>query len=284
MRIRRPTPSGVVIGAVVVLIVTATTATAAKLITSADIKDGTVASVDLKNEDVKSADINAGAVGSSELKNEDVKSADINAGAVASSELKNNSVASVDILDGTIAAADLSNSLRATVELGTFGPVHLVDQPDTGCATDDPSGLPWAMDTEDRLYSVEPAEDGAGFIVTRHDLNGTFTTVTGAQHPGCTDADPFVAPTESGTWNAVWTRKVTGNFDYDPEAALPSPPSFDSFITAVFTDDDGGAAPTVTEVSYEFDYYLPCAPAGQQHWRDQNYLGTISGEGTIGDC
>jgi hypothetical protein len=118
MRIRPPTLSGVAIGAVVVLIVTATAATAAKLITGADIKDGTIASADLKNEEVKSADINAAAVASAEIKNEEVKSADINGGAVASAELKNNSVASADILDGTIATADLSsaavNSLKTT--------------------------------------------------------------------------------------------------------------------------------------------------------------------------
>jgi hypothetical protein len=283
MRIRRPTLSGVAIGAVVVLIVTATTATAAALITSADIKDGTVASVDLKNEDVKSADINAGAVGSAELKNEDVKSADINAGAVASSELKNNSVASVDILDGTIAAADLSNSLRTTVELGVFGPVHLVDQPDHGCATDDPGQDPWARDTMDRFFTVEPAEDATGFIVTRYDVNGTFTTVAGGQHPGCADAAVFGATTESGTWNGVWTRKISGNFDYNPDAAMPADPSWDNFIADVFTDS-AGPAPTVDEVSYEFDYYLPCAAAGSDHWRDAFYGGVFTAEGTIGDC
>jgi hypothetical protein len=254
MGIRPPTLSGVAIGAVVVLIVTAATATAAALITSADIKDGTIKSVDIKNEEVKSADINAGAVATSEIK------------------------------DGTIALSDLNAGAKATVKLGIFGPKGLANQPDTGCATDDPSQSPWAMDTTDRLYSVEPAEDGTGFIVTRHDLNGTFTTVNGGQHPGCADAALFVAPTETGTWNAVWTRKVTGNFDYDPEESVPSPPSFDNFIAAVFTDDDGGPAPTVAEVSYEFDYYLPCADPGERHWRDQNYGGTISGEGTIGDC
>jgi hypothetical protein len=118
MRIRPPTLSGVALGAVVVLIVTATAATAAKLITGADIKDGTVASADLKNNDVKSADIKDGAVASAEIKNEEVKSADINGGAVASAEIKNNSVTSADILDGTIATADLSsaavNSLKTT--------------------------------------------------------------------------------------------------------------------------------------------------------------------------
>jgi hypothetical protein len=238
---------------VVALIVTATTATAATLITGADIKDGTVASADLKDNNVKSVDIKDGTVSSADLKN------------------------------GTIAIADLSNSLKTTVELGTFGPVHLVNRPDTGCATDDPGQDPWAMDTEDRFFTVEPAEDGTGYIVTRYDVNGTFTTVPGGQHPGCTDAGVFGATTESGTWNGVWTRKISGNFDYNPDAAMPADPSWDGFIAAVFTDSVG-AAPTVDEVSYEFDYYLPCAPANERHWRDANYGGVSTPEGTIGDC
>jgi hypothetical protein len=264
MRIRPPTLSGVAIGAVVVLIVTAATATAAALITGADIKDNTVASADLKNNNVASGDI----------KDETVSSADI----------KNGTITSGDIKDVTIALSDLNAGAKATVRLGIFGPKGLANQPDTGCATDDPVQAPWAMDTMDRLYSVEPAEDGTGFIVTRYDVNGTFRTVVAAQHPGCADPALFTGPPESGTWSGVWTRKVTGNFDYDPAAALPSPPSYDTFIAAVFTDDDGGAAPTVDEVSYEFDYYLPCADPGEQHFRDAFYGGAFDAEGTIGDC
>ena len=263
MRIRPPTLSGVAIGAVVVLIVTATTATAAKLITGADIKNNTVASVDIKD----------GTITSTDIKNNTVASVDI----------KDGTVSSTDIMNGTIAVGDLSTSLRTTVELGTFGPVHLVDQPDRGCATDDPVGDPWARTTEDRFFTVEPSEDATGFIVTRYDVNGTFTTVPGGQHPGCADAGIFGATTESGTWNGVWTRKISGNFDYDPDAAMPADPSWDNFIAAVFTTTDG-PAPTVDEVSYEFDYYLPCAAPAAQHWRDASYVGTITSGGTIGDC
>jgi hypothetical protein len=248
---------------VVVLIVTATTATAAALITSADIKDGTIQSVDIKNNTIASADIKDGTV--------------------SSADIANGTITSGDIKDLTIALSDLNAGAKATVQLGIFGPKGLANQPDTGCATDDPVQAPWATDTMDRLYSVEPAEDGTGFFATRYDLNGTFTTLNGGQHPGCTDAALFVAPTESGTWNGVWTKKVTGNFDYNPEATLPAPPGWDEFIEAVFTNDVG-PAPTVVDVSYEFDYYLECAAPGAQHWRDANYGGVSIQEGNIGDC
>jgi hypothetical protein len=113
-------------------------------------------------------------------------------------------------------------------------------------------------------------------------LNGTFTTQTGAQHPGCADADVF-AGAETGGWNGVWTQKITGNFDYDPDATMPADPSWDNFIDAFFADDDGGPAPTVTFLSYEFDYYLPC---NGDHWRDASYQPPTgdSQQGTIGDC
>ena len=260
MRIRPPTLSGVALGAAVVLIVTAATATAAALITSADIKDNTVQSKDLKNNNIASGDI----------KDATITSADI----------KNNVVASADILNGTIAAADLN--LAVADVLGLFGPVHLEDREDTGCATDDPSLDPWALSSMDRYFTVEPAEDGTGFMVTRYDMNGTFTTVTGGQHPGCEDAGLFVDSPESGVWQGIWTQKVTGNFDYNPNATIPANPTFDNFIAEFFTAS--GGAPDVEHISYEFDYYLVCALPGSMHWRDQSYDGAFTSEGTIGDC
>jgi len=166
----------------------------------------------------------------------------------------------------------------------TFGAVRLANQPDQGCAVDDPPPTaPWALVDDDRFYTVEPAQDGSGYFVTRHDVNGTFTTQTGAQHPGCTDDGVFAGPPETGVWNAVWTQQITGNFDYDPDATMPAVPSWDNFIAEFFADDDGGPAPTVTFISYEFDYYLPC---NGDHWRDASYAPPTgdSSEGTIGDC
>lgn len=152
----------------------------------------------------------------------------------------------------------------------TFGPVHLVNRDDTGCA-----GVEvWARDTEDRLYTVDAAQDGLGYFVTRYDVNGTFTTVPGAHHPG--DCGNTFDSADRGTFNGVWTRKITGAFDYNPDADMPTSGTWDDFIAAFF-----GSAATVTDVSYEFDYYNTCG----DHWRDAAYpYPTIVSTGSIGDC
>jgi hypothetical protein len=76
-----------VIGAVAILIVTAGTATAAKLITGADIKDGSVASADLKNNNIASGDIKDGTVSSADLKNSNIASGDIKDGTIGTQDL-----------------------------------------------------------------------------------------------------------------------------------------------------------------------------------------------------
>jgi Collagen triple helix repeat (20 copies) len=156
---------------------------------------------------------------------------------------------------------------------GTFGPVHLVNRDDTGC---DGTEV-WAHDTENRFYVVNPAQDGSGYFVTRYDVDGTFTTVPGAHHPGdCVNAFDSA---DNGTFNGVWTRKVTGDFDYNPDAAMPASGTWDDFITNVFAGN--GESPTVDDISYEFDYYNACG----DHWRDAAYpYPNIVDSGSIGDC
>jgi hypothetical protein len=164
--------------------------------------------------------------------------------------------------------------------IGTFGPVALSGE-DHGCVTDDPGDPndPWANTTENRSYVVAPMQDGSGYIVTRYDLNGAFTTIPDSQHPGCQDDGSFETET-TGTWNGVWSQTVGGEFDYNPDAAIPPSATWDDFISAVFADD-GDLSPTVNFVSYEFDYYSSCG----DHWRDSQYVGgTNSQSGTIGDC
>jgi hypothetical protein len=164
---------------------------------------------------------------------------------------------------------------------GTFGPVHFADREDHGCVTDDPGDPndPWAHDSEDRLFVVEASQDGSGYTVTRYDVHGTFTTVVGSQHPGCEDDASFETET-NGTWNGAWTQKISGNFDFNPDAVFPTSGTWDDFIANFFTSDNGGSAPTVDLVSYEFDYYDECG----DHWRDAFYAGASQQEGTISDC
>jgi len=166
--------------------------------------------------------------------------------------------------------------------IGTFGPVALTAE-DHGCITDDPGNPnnPWANTTENRSYVVTPAQDGSGYFVTRYDLNGSFTAIIGRQHPGCTDAATFTKATK-GTWNGVWTQKVSGKFDYNPDTTIDaSNATWDQFVAHVF-GDDGAATPTVTFVSYEFDYYDSCG----DHWRDAQYdpNDPSNESGTIGNC
>ena len=108
--------------------------------------------------------------------------------------------------------------------IGTFGPVALTGE-DHGCVTDDPGdpNQPWANTTENRSYVVSPAQDRSGYFVTRYDLNGAFTAILDRQHPGCTDSGTFTKATK-GTWNGVWTQKVSGKFDYNrtPASTLPA--------------------------------------------------------------
>jgi hypothetical protein len=161
-----------------------------------------------------------------------------------------------------------------TAALGTYGPVHLTNRDDTGC-----DGVEvWAHDNEDRYYVVSAAQDGLGYFVTRYDVNGTFTTIPGAHHPGdCTKT--FDQQPDQGTFNGVWTKKITGDFDYNPDKTMPASGTWDDFVNTFFSPNDGND-PTQTDISYEFDYYS-CG----YHWRDAAYpYPNIVDSGSIGDC
>jgi hypothetical protein len=95
--------------AVVALVIGMSTgAVAAKLITGADIKDGSVTSADIKNGTLVTKDLKKGGVSADRLKKASIGSQKLAAGAVHSGKIK----------DGTIEAKDLSeaakNSLKAT--------------------------------------------------------------------------------------------------------------------------------------------------------------------------
>lgn len=154
----------------------------------------------------------------------------------------------------------------------TFGPVHLANRDDTGCGGTEV----WAHDTEDRFYVVEASQDGSGYTVTRYDIHGTFTTIPGAHHPG--DCQNTFESAQNGTFNGVWTRQISGAFDYNPDATMPSSGTWDDFIAVFFAHN--GESPTVKDLSYEFDYYS-CG----FHWRDAAYpYPNIVDSGSIGDC
>jgi len=166
--------------------------------------------------------------------------------------------------------------------MGQWGPFNLTGLEDHGCITSSDQEV-WAHDNETRFYAVTPAQDGTGYFVTRYDVNGTYKTVVGAHDPSgdCTGA-PF-ASAQTGSFNGVWTKKVTinaaGPVDYNPDAH-PAKAGWDDFLTSVF----GVASSDTThvkDVSYEFDYYSDC---NTDHWRDSFYGGSFFGSGGIGIC
>jgi len=83
--------------------------TAQNLITSADIKDGTIQAADLANGAVNSNKIANQSVANADLANNAVGSAKISDGAVATADIANGAVNSNKILNGAVATADLAN-------------------------------------------------------------------------------------------------------------------------------------------------------------------------------
>jgi hypothetical protein len=133
----------------------------------------------------------------------------------------------------------------------------------------------WAHSTMDRVFTVNAAQDGTGYFVTRYDVKRTFTTVPGMQRPGQCNGTTFDSA-DVGTFSGVWTKQITGALDYNPDAAVPASGTWDDFIAAFF-----GATATVTDISYEFDYTNACG----HHWRDAAYpYPNIVSTGSILDC
>ena len=83
--------------------------TAQNLITSADIKDGTIKAADLANGAVNSNKIANQTVANADLANNAVGSAKISDGAVATADIANGAVNSNKIANGAVATADLAN-------------------------------------------------------------------------------------------------------------------------------------------------------------------------------
>ena len=105
-RLKIPT---MVLAAVVALVVGVSSgAVAAKLITGADVKDGSLTTKDIKNGTLTTKDIKKASVGADRLKKS----------SIGTDRLKNSAVTSAKIKDGTIGADDLSagakNSLKTT--------------------------------------------------------------------------------------------------------------------------------------------------------------------------
>ena len=108
-------------------------------------------------------------------------------------------------------------------------------------------------------YSVEPAEDGTGYIVTRHDVTEPSRRCPAGSIPAVwTTAFSALRP-KAGRGTASGLRRSAGTSITTRTRRCPADPSWDNFIAAVFADTADGPAPTVTFLGYEFDYCLSCA-------------------------
>jgi hypothetical protein len=106
---RRGRALGFVAGAAFMCVLSAGVgAGAATLVTSAQIKDGTIVGKDVKNGGLTGVDIKDGSLGGRDLKN----------GSVTGADVKDGSIGSADIADGTIAGGDLSAAARADLLQG----------------------------------------------------------------------------------------------------------------------------------------------------------------------
>ncbi len=104
----------------------ATVTTAQNLITSADIQDGTIRTVDLADNAVTSPKIANGQVRRADIANNAVNSARIANGQVRRADIGNNAVNSARIADGTVRRADMANNSVNSVRIAD-GQVRTID-------------------------------------------------------------------------------------------------------------------------------------------------------------
>ena len=275
MKSRRVSPAFVVGMIALSIALGGGTAIAAGLVTSAQIKNGTIQMIDIDPETKKALKGHRGATGAQGpqgaqglVGQQGPAGATGNTGATGAPGAKGDTGSKGDAgpkgdpgPKGDTGASPLTHSFSYT------------NRNDTSCFDGPTTQNVWATTDADRHYVVTAAQDGAGYFVTRYDI-GTYTTNVGAEHAtnGSCSTDVYETA-QTGPFGGVWTQKVVGNFDYNP-AGVPEGDSWDEYLDAVF---DVTYADT-TFVAYEFDYYNACG----DHYRD-----ATSGQapnGTIGDC
>ncbi len=88
-------------------------------IKSEDLKDGDVRSVDIKDEDILTGDIRNGQVRGQDIRDEDVTTNDIADGTLTTDDILNGTITGDDIADGSIASADVLDESLTNADLGT---------------------------------------------------------------------------------------------------------------------------------------------------------------------
>ena len=98
-----------VTGLILALVFASGAATGAKLITGKDIKDKSITTKDIKNNNLQGKDIKDGSVSTKDVKNNNLQGGDIQDGTVTGADLLDGTVTGGDIQDGTVATGDLAN-------------------------------------------------------------------------------------------------------------------------------------------------------------------------------
>jgi Collagen triple helix repeat (20 copies) len=269
---RRFTPAMIV--AMIALGVTLSgSAMAAGLITSAQIKDGTIRLVDINPSTKSALEGDRGPAGQRGP-----------AGARGATGAAGATGAQGPV--GPAGARGANGANGATGPAGPAGPagedgvspgmsaIYPVNQQDGGC---DSGQEKWANDNGSRYFVISPPSDEFGtYIITRYD-SGQYTTIPGKHFAtnGPCGLGTYTSA-QTGHYDGVWTKKVTGVSDFQPFTDDGETGTWDEFLTAHF-----GTGTTVTDVGYEFDYYSNCS---NDHWRDAYDGTTFSGSGTIANC
>jgi hypothetical protein len=169
--------------------------TAQNLITSADIKDGTIKAADIANGAVNSNKLANQSVANADLANNAVGSAKISDGAVATADIANGAVNSNKLVNGGVANADLANNAVGSAKISD-GAVSSADIANGGVANADLAN-----------NAVNSAKVADNTITSGDIANGTIATgdlSTGA----IADLTEF----SGGNWGVV-DRNVIGNGD-----------------------------------------------------------------------
>jgi hypothetical protein len=89
---------------------------AATLVTSAQIKDGTIVGRDVKDGGLTGKDIKSSSLTGKQLKDGSVTGADVKDGSLTSSDVADGSLTGADLADGTVGAADLEAAAQAVLD------------------------------------------------------------------------------------------------------------------------------------------------------------------------
>jgi hypothetical protein len=157
-----------------------------------NIQDNTIASADLKDEDVRNVDLKPEAVGTTRLKNDDVRGTDVKDGTLGPGEL--------DLLGNNTVATEESTTSTTIGDLATVGPSVTVNVPSSGIIAI-------------RAQADVKGDGGGGGAVHINCGTGNFAQLFSASGASYSTVSTLPGSTAGTTFNSGWLV-----FDLDPGA------------------------------------------------------------------